>query len=97
MHIIASLLFPLSVLHKFVRPESVGVKVLAFAEVAQVELHFSNQILVIYLEVVPTSMSSSVCVTSQEQVKLIPLDPHCYVQIAWLERGVELDIAWCYI
>lgn len=82
MDIVASLLFPLPVFHKFIGPESVGVEVLAFAEVAQVELHFSKQIPVIHLEVIPTSMSSSVSITPQKQVKLVSLDPHSDVQIS---------------
>ena len=82
MYIIASLLLPLSVFHKFIRLQSVAVKVFAFAEVAQVELDFPNQILVVNFEVIPTSMSTGVCITPQEQVKLIPLDSHSYVQIA---------------
>ena len=82
MNIITSLLLPFSVFHQLIGPKSVGVEILAFAEVAEIELHFSKQISVIDLEIVPTSMSSSVSIAPQKQVELALLHPHSYVQIS---------------
>jgi hypothetical protein len=66
IHLVAVLLPPFPALALFIGLKPASVQVLLFAEVADVELHLSRQISIADLEVVPTGVPASVCITAQE-------------------------------
>lgn len=79
VHLITVFLLPLASLHEFIRLQAFSIEILAFAEVAKVELHLSCEVFVVDFEVVPASVALSIGIASEKEVKLVLLDPHSHV------------------
>lgn len=71
---------------------ALGIEVLPFSKIADIELYLPSLVQVVHPKVKPSRMPSRVGIASQEQVVLISLYPDGHVQVSTLEGRVETDL-----